>query len=97
VQTTHLPNDISGFLTITHPYHPRKGYAHEILKIKNVNNVRYCSLRAGEDVVCIPESFTNRAVCQPGQTAPLGTTLDVQHLAELVRLLKPLDYFSEEQ
>ena len=89
---THLLNLDLGSLTITHPYHPLKGQSYDILKIKKINGERRYSLRVDNDVVCVPESWTDRCVAHPidlNEDRPLQfNAVDLAKLAGLLRDLQ---------
>lgn len=94
-QIAHRLNHVLGSLTITHPYHPLKGRIYDVLKVKEINSVRYYSLRVDDDITCVPESWTDR--CIAVQSESTGIPFDARHLANLAELLKSLKYFSIEQ
>lgn len=84
----HLLNPVLGSLTITHPYHPLKGQNYDILKIKKINGVRHYSLDVGDDVVCVPESWTDRHIVQQMDADDTLLPFNTYDLMELARLLK---------
>ena len=80
-----------GSLTITHPYHPLKGQSYDILKIKKINGERRYSLRVDDDVVCVPESWTDRCIVhQIDLSEDRHLPFSAAELAELAGLLRDL-------
>jgi len=70
--------------------------AFEILKVKKSNGVRQYSLRVGDDVLCVPETWTDRCIYgTPPVESETGAPFDARHLAELSELLKSIKSFSE--
>jgi hypothetical protein len=95
VHTAHISNNNFGNLTITHPYHPLNGKSFDILKIKQINGARRYSLHVDNDILCVPESWTDRCAIQSNQVE-LGTAIfDMRHLTELVELLRSIKFISE--
>ena len=94
-QTAHIPNSVLGNLTITHPYHPLNARSFDILMARQVNGTRRYSLRVGDNILCIPESWTDRCAIQPSQVESGAVIFNASHLAELVELLKSMKGFAE--
>ena len=80
-----------GSLTITHPYHPLKGQTYDILQIRKKNGERRYSLRIDNDVICVPESWTDRSVLPKIESSgEISLPFNVHDLLELTRLLKAI-------
>ena len=88
MHTAHLFNQALGKLIITHPYHSLRGNECEILKVKEINGIRRYSLRTGDGVICVPESWTDR--CHIQQNELENVPFDARHLVELSELLKSI-------
>ena len=84
-----------GKLTITHPFHPLRGQSYDILKVKEVSGAKRYSLRIGNDVLCVPESWTDRHIYQLDSTETEQVPFNVFCLFELVTLLKEKKNFVE--
>ena len=80
---------------IIHPYHPLYGKTFDILKVQQVNGIRRYSLCVGDDIRCVPESWTDRCIVQAIQSESEEFIFDVRYLAELVKLLKSIKFYAE--
>lgn len=91
-RTTYISNRVSGYATITHPFHPLSGQRLKILSIKNFDNRDIFSLETkDQSVIAISRDWTDRADPVPHCDGPESTTiLSVPHLIELLSLMRIL-------
>ena len=75
-----------GTATILHPYHPLYGQSFPILKTRKVDGQRRYSLRSGDDVFSVPESW----VTDTGQNAFSESYFDADTIKSLLELAELL-------
>ena len=80
------PSDLSGFVFVTHPFHPLNGQRLEILyaKRRGADMVFVCSGGFGGQIT-LPESWTDRG--EP----PLARRLSAEGLAAADTLSRPIE------
>jgi hypothetical protein len=88
-------NKYSGWTTITHPFHPLSGKRFEILSTKTFNKRDILSLKAPghrTGIIAIPRDWTDKADPDPylclSSSPPILSFIHLQHLADLVNMLK---------
>lgn len=75
-----------GTATILHPYHPLYGQSFPILKTRKVDGQRRYSLRSGDDVFSVPESW----VTDTGQNVFSESYFDADTIKSLLELAELL-------
>lgn len=86
-------NKYSGYITITHPFHPLKNSRLQILSTKRFNNKDILSLKTlTGSIVAIPRDWTDRADPNPYETLTnLSPILSFSHLKQLAELVNNLN------
>ena len=84
-----------GKFTITHPYHPLNGKSYDILKLDTKGGVRLFLFILGNEIYCVPESWTDRHIDQSVCSDATGIPFNAHHLAELADLLKVIKNLTE--
>jgi hypothetical protein len=92
-QTAHIRKQVLGKLMITHPFHPLSGKTYDVLNVKQANGTNRYSIRCGDDILCVPESWTDRCVAKTSIDELVVSVFDARQLAELAKLIKQLNVF----
>ncbi|MDP4156770.1 MAG: DUF5372 family protein, partial [Bacillota bacterium] len=91
--TAHISNRYSGYVTITHPFHPLQGKQFKILSTKKQGKQDIFSLTAeGIGIVAVLRDWTDKADPSPYvdllEQPPI---LSAEHLITLSKFLSELD------
>lgn len=96
-RTTHISNRYSGYVTITHPFHPLQGQQLKIISTRKWDGRDIFSLQTeAMGSIAISRDWTDKA--DPGLYADLldqEPILSVAHLVSLSELLHQLDSISK--
>ena len=96
-RTTHISNRYSGYVTITHPFHPLQGQRLKILSTKKWGEKDIFSLQTEEmGTIAIARDWTDKADPGPySEWLEQEPILSLTHLVSLSELLYELDSISK--
>ncbi len=83
---------------MTHPFHPLTGQRLPLLKRRVLDGTPMLQLQVGEDSVCLPESWTDRApMAEPVVTDAQPAIVTPETLRELLDLVAALQRTGDAQ